>query len=98
MTRVRVIATLREHETELRAAGAVRLSVFGSTARGDRPPDSDNDLLAAFVGTRRIFLLEVAGIELRLARLMGHAVDLVEEGSLKPHVDRSVSAEALHTF
>jgi predicted nucleotidyltransferase len=30
-----VIARLRSHEPELRAAGVVRLFVFGSTARGD---------------------------------------------------------------
>jgi predicted nucleotidyltransferase len=46
MNREQVIAMLREHETELKAAGVVRLSLFGSTARGDRQPDSDIDLLA----------------------------------------------------
>ena len=33
MTRETVIATLRAHEPELKAAGVVRLSLFGSTAR-----------------------------------------------------------------
>jgi len=54
MNRGQVIATLRAHEPELKAAGVVRLSLFGSTARGDRRPDSDIDLLAAFDETRRI--------------------------------------------
>ncbi len=54
MNREQVIATLRAHEPELKAAGVVRLSLFGSTARGDRRPDSDIDLLAAFDETRRI--------------------------------------------
>ena len=54
MDREQVIATLREHEPGLRAVGVVRLSLFGSTARGDRRPDSDVDLLAAFDATRRI--------------------------------------------
>jgi predicted nucleotidyltransferase len=43
-----VLATLRAHEPTLKAAGVVHLSLFGSTARGDRRPDSDVDLLAAF--------------------------------------------------
>jgi len=98
MNRDQVIAKLREHELELRAAGVVRLSVFGSTARGDRRRDSDVDLLAAFDEPRRISLLDVAGIEIPLAKLLGQRVDLVEEGTLKPRVQRSVGAEALRAF
>jgi hypothetical protein len=47
MDREQVLATLRAHEPALKAAGVVRLSLFGSTARGDRRQDSDIDLLAA---------------------------------------------------
>lgn len=98
MDRDQVIATLRRHEAELRRAGVVRLSVFGSTARGDRRPDSDVDLLATFDSARRISLLQVAGIEARLADLLGLDVDLVEEGALKPRVRQSVEAEAVGAF
>jgi len=98
MDRDQVIATLREHEPELKAAGVVRLSLFGSTARGDRRPDSDIDLLAAFDESMRISLLDVAGIQIRLADLLGQKVDLVEEGTLKPRVQRSVKAEILRAF
>ena len=98
MTREQVIATLREHEPELKAAGVVRLSLFGSTARGEHHADSDIDLLAAFDATRRISLLDVAGIELRLSKLLGRPVDLIEEGTLKLRVQRRVEAEALRAF
>ena len=98
MTPEQVIARLREHEPELRASGIVRLSLFGSTARGDRGPESDIDLLAAFDGARRITLLDVAGMELRLSCLLGQAVDLVEEGTLQPRVQKNVEAEALRAF
>ena len=98
MNHEQVLNTLRQHEPELKAAGVVRLSVFGSTARGDRAPDSDIDLLAAFDETRRISLLDVAGIEIRLAELLGQRVDLVEEGTLKARVQKSVEAEALRAF
>lgn len=98
MNREQVIATLREHEPELKAAGVVRLSLFGSTARGDRRPDSDVDLLAAFDGTRRISLLDVAGIEIQLSELLGETVDLVEEGTLKPRVQKRVETEVLRAF
>jgi hypothetical protein len=98
MTREQVVARLREHELELRAAGVVRLSLFGSTVRGDRHTDSDIDLLAAFDRTRRISLLDVAGIELQLTELLGQRVELVEEGTLTPRVQKSVEAEALRAF
>src|ERR1039457_659915 len=72
MNREQVLATLRAHEPTLKAAVVVHLSLFGSTARGDRRPDSDVDLLAAFDRTRRISLLDVAGIEIRgIARATG---------------------------
>jgi predicted nucleotidyltransferase len=98
MDREQVLATLRAHEPALRAAGIVRLSLFGSTARGDRRQDSDIDLLAAFDQTRRISLLGVAGIEIQLSAWLGKRVDLVEEGALKPRVRRTVEAEAVRAF
>jgi predicted nucleotidyltransferase len=98
MTSEQVLARLREHEAALKAAGVVRLSLFGSTARGDRRTDSDIDLLAAFDSSRRISLLDVAGIELQLTELLGHQVELVEEGTLKPRVQETVDAEALRAF
>jgi uncharacterized protein len=98
MNREQVLTKLRAHEPTLKAAGVVRLSLFGSTARGDRRPDSDIDLLAAFDQTRRISLLDVAGIEIQLSELLGQPVDLVEEGTLKPRVRRAVEAEAVRAF
>src|SRR5207237_9961810 len=95
MNRDEVLATLREHEPELKAAGVMRLSLFGSTARGDRRPDSDIELLAAFDESMRISLLDVAGIEIQLSELLGQKVDLVEEGAIKPRGRKSVEAEAL---
>jgi predicted nucleotidyltransferase len=98
MDREQVIATLREHDQELRAAGVVRLSLFGSTARGDHRPDSDIDVLAVFDNTRRISLLDVAGIEQQISEMLGHAVELVEEGTLKPRVRKNVEVEAVRAF
>lgn len=98
MTREQVIATLRAHEPELKQAGVVRLSLFGSTVRGDRRPDSDIDLLAAFDETRRISLLDVIHIENQIADLLGEPVDLLVEGTLKPHVKENVARDAVRAF
>jgi predicted nucleotidyltransferase len=98
MKRDEVIATLREHEPELRSAGVVRLSLFGSAARDEARADSDIDLLAAFDGARPLSLLDVIGIENRLADLLGSPVDLIEEGTLNPRARRSVSRELVRVF
>jgi uncharacterized protein with HEPN domain/predicted nucleotidyltransferase len=98
MNRETVITALRAHESELRASGVVRLSLFGSTARGDARPDSDIDLLAAFDDARPLSLLDVIRIENQISDLLGHAVDLIEEGTLKPRVRQSVDREAMRAF
>ena len=94
MDRDQVIATLRAHEPALRDAGIVRLALFGSTVRGEQGSASDVDLLAAFDATRRISILDIVGMELDLAEMLGCKVDLVEEGTLKLRVQQSVEAEA----
>ncbi len=98
MNRDAVITALRAHEAELKAAGVVRLSLFGSTARDEARPDSDIDLLAAFDEARPLSLLDVIRIENQLADLLGQPVDLIEEGTLKPRVRQNVAREAVRAF
>jgi len=98
MKRYEVIARLRAFEPELRAAGVVRLSLFGSTARHDAGPGSDIDLLAAFDAARAVSLLDMIGIENRLADLLGRPVDLIEEGTLKPRARENVSRDSVRAF
>jgi hypothetical protein len=76
MNRDAVIAALCVHEPELKAAGVVRLSLFGSTSRDAACPGSDIDLLAAFDEARPLSLLDVIRIENQLADLLGQPVDL----------------------
>ena len=91
-------ARLRAHERQLKDAGIVRLSLFGSTARGEAGPDSDVDLLAAFDETRRISLLDIVGMKLDLSDMLGCNVDLIEEGTLKQRVQKNVEAEVIPAF
>jgi predicted nucleotidyltransferase len=98
MNRHAVIAALRAHEPELKAAGVVRLSLFGSTARDAAGPESDIDLLAAFDEARPLSLLDVIRIENQLADLLGQPIDLIEEGTLKPRVQQNVDREAVPAF
>jgi predicted nucleotidyltransferase len=98
MNQDQVFAKLRDHEPELRAAGIVRLSLFGSMARNEAGPESDIDLLAAFDDTQSLSLLDIIGIEIQLTDLLGQQVDLIEEGTLKPRVQANVSREAIRAF
>jgi uncharacterized protein len=93
-----VIARLREHQAELRSAGIVRLSLFGSTARDEARTDSDIDLLAAFDDDQPLSMLDIIGIENRIADLLGQPVDLIEEGSLRPRARQSASRELVRAF
>lgn len=98
MKRDQVIATLRAHEPELRAAGLLRVALFGSVARNEAKAGSDIDLLASFDSARQLSLLDVIGIENRLADLLGQPVDLVEEGTLRPRVGETVGREIVRAF
>ena len=44
MEREAAIARLKRNKANLRALGLARLSLFGSTARGEASPESDVDL------------------------------------------------------
>jgi len=98
MTRDEVISKLRAHEAELKAAGIVRLSVFGSVARGDNSSESDVDLLADFDKTKHYTLLTMGRIENRLADLLGTRVDLSSPEWLKESVKSQILREAIPAF
>jgi len=87
-----LIATLRAHETELRAAGVKHLSLFGSIARGDPNIGSDVDLAAELDPSSRIGLFALTALERRLSELLGRSVDLVpepvEKQRLRANIDR----------
>jgi len=96
MQRDDVIATLRAHEAELKRAGIVRVSIFGSVARGEA--GNDIDLLAAFDEAQQLSLIDVVGLEQRLEELLGTSVDLVEEGTLKDGIRQRVEQEVVRAF
>jgi predicted nucleotidyltransferase len=98
MDKSTVIAKLREHEPELKAAGITRLSLFGSVARGDATPESDVDLVAEFDPAKQFSLLDMVGLENRLADIVGVHVDLAPARSLKARIRERVTREAVLAF
>ena len=53
--------------------------------------------LAAFEEHRKLSILDVIHIE-NQADLLGYSAPLIEEGTLKPRVKKSVEAEAVRAF
>lgn len=93
-----VLATLRAHEAELRAAGIRRLSLFGSVARGDDEADSDVDLAAELDPAERIDLVRLIGLERRLGELLGRPVDLLPEPVEKPRLRANIERDRVRAF
>jgi predicted nucleotidyltransferase len=96
MDRERIIDKLRQHEAELKRAGITRLSLFGSMARGER--GNDVDLMAEFDAAKRLTLLDMAGLEMRLAEIVGMPVDLAPAKMLKEPVKEEAQREAVLAF
>ena len=92
--REEIIAKLRAHAPELRAAGIVRLRLFGSVARGE--PGNDVDLVAEF--DRSLSLIDLVRLENMLSDLLGRKVDLAQERTLKARVRTSVERESVLAF
>jgi hypothetical protein len=92
-----VIATLRHHEPELKAAGIVHLSLHRSVARAE-PTTSDVDLIAELDPTKPLSLLDLIGLENRLADLLGAPVDLSPAHMLKPPIAQRAAHEAILAF
>lgn len=98
MDRNEVIRRLREHEADLRAAGVVKLCVFGSVARGDNTAGSDVDLLADFDKSRQYTLLTMGRLERQLADWLGANVDLASPDWLRDPIRDRVLKEAVVAF
>jgi predicted nucleotidyltransferase len=98
ITAEQVIATLRAHEAELRAAGIRALSLFGSVARGEAAQDSDIDLVAEFDPAARMDLIRLVGLERELAALLGREVQILPEPIEKPRLRANVARDCVRAF
>lgn len=82
MERARVITALKAHEKELRTAGVLSVSVFGSVARGE---NSTHDVDVAvrlgesFSARGLDYFRRLRELEGRLSGILGCKVDVIEE-------------------
>jgi predicted nucleotidyltransferase len=100
--RAELLALLQAHQSELRADGVEAITLFGSVARGDAASGSDVDLaVQAGVGFSAggfDHFGRLAALRERLAVLLHHNVDLVEESALRPRLREVIRREGVRAF
>ena len=67
--------------------------VFGSFSRGDETPESDIDLMVAFLPDSKVGLFKFNQIKEDLEILTGRTIDLVTEKSLLPFAIESAMSD-----
>ena len=67
--------------------------LFGSYSRGEQTNERDVDILVQYDRSQRIGLLKIAGMHIDLENLLGHKVDIVEDGTLRPWAVESVNKD-----
>lgn len=101
MDRDQVIATLRTRAPELRAAGVVSLSLFGSTARGEaNPGDIDVAVRLAkdFSSGGFDYFYQLDQLEKKLSQLLGCQVDVIAEPVRKKVIQQQIDRDRALAF
>lgn len=71
-----------------------KLSLFGSSVRGEEAPDSDVDVLVEFDSGHVPGFFALSGMEMELSSLIGHRVDLNTPGFFSGLLKERVLAES----
>jgi predicted nucleotidyltransferase len=99
MDKSTIIAKLREHQGELKAAGIEHLRLHGSYARGTAIDEvSDVDVIADFDRTKRLSLVGRVHLQNRLTDILGVAADLADRKLLRPEVLERAQRESVLVF
>jgi uncharacterized protein len=101
MRRDEIIAKLRDHEAELRAAGVASLALIGSVARGDDDGNSDIDVVVRLGGDRPrgfAYFGFVDSLTKRLEFLLGKPVDIIVEPVRNERLRSSIEEDRTIAF
>ena len=90
MTTNMIKTTVAEY---FRTQPVLKAWLFGSYSRGEQTNESDVDILVQYDRSQRIGLLKIAGMHIDLENLIGHKVDIVEDGTLRPWAVESVNKD-----
>jgi predicted nucleotidyltransferase len=101
MTREEALAVLKANEAELRRRGVAHAALFGSLARGDSGPNSDNDVLIRIDPAAPVTLWDYAGLKRRVARMLKapmREVDVIDLDGMSARVRPAVERDAVYAF
>lgn len=102
MKRDEIIATLRAHEPELRAAGVKSLALFGSVARGEQRDDSDIDVVVQLTEEAArggfAYFGRIDALSQQLQKILQGPVDVVTEPVRKDKLRRSIEEDRVVAF
>ena len=102
MKRDEIIARLRAHEPELRAAGVNSLAVFGSAARGEQRNNSDINVVVRLTTEAArggfAYFGRLDALSRRLEAILERPVDIVAEAVPKDRLRRSIEKDRIIAF
>jgi predicted nucleotidyltransferase len=98
MTRDSILGILRAHEPELKAAGLMHLSLFGSVARGEHTVESDVDLVFDSGDTDFDSTLRAYGSEEDVSRILGVKAHLSSLTYMRPEIKKQILPELINVF
>ncbi|MGA2119161.1 MAG: nucleotidyltransferase domain-containing protein [Bryobacteraceae bacterium] len=101
MERDHVVAALRAHEQELRGAGVLSVSLFGSVARGEEVThdvDVAVRLGEGFSAPGLHYFSRLSEIEGRLCEILGRGVDVIEEPVRKERLHAEIDRDRALAF
>jgi uncharacterized protein len=93
-----LIERLKGNRASLQALGLRRMSLFGSTARGEASLGSDVDLAVMLDEGARIDLFRFAAISHRLSLLLDAKVDLVVEPARSARMQAEIDRDRLRVY
>ena len=93
-----VIDRLRQNQSRLEVLGLARVSLFGSTARGQAMAGSDVDLAVTLDEAAGIDLFRFAAISEQVRNLLGVAVDLVVEPARNARIQAQIDRDRLRVY
>jgi len=101
MERDHILAALKAHEQELRTAGVVSVSLFGSVARGENSAhdvDVAVRLSETFSAPGLNYFSRLTELEGRLSGILGCKVDVVEEPVRKQRFQTEIDRDRALAF
>jgi uncharacterized protein len=97
-----IIAKLRAHEPELRAAGVISLALFGSIARDEQRSDSDVDVVVQLTSEAArggfAYFGRIDALSRQLEAILERQVDVVAEPVRKDRLRRSIEKDRIVAF